>query len=46
MFKTIKTYVRKRRTYLELMALSDRNLKDLGITRADIYGIAFEREKR
>ena len=45
MFKTIKNYARKRRTYNELMALSDRHLLDLGLTRADIRSVVFDKDR-
>lgn len=44
MFKTIKKYVKNKRTYNELMALSNRDLDDLGITRSEIYSIAFKKD--
>lgn len=36
MFRKLKTYVHKRRTRRELEKLTDKELADIGISRADI----------
>ena len=35
----LAAYVERRQAYEELSAMSDRDLKDIGITRGDIYSI-------
>jgi uncharacterized protein YjiS (DUF1127 family) len=42
MLKFIKKWSERRRVYKELSALTDRDLSDIGISRADISRIARE----
>lgn len=46
MISTIRSWIARRavyrQTYRELSSMSDRELYDLGITRGDIEGLAYE----
>jgi uncharacterized protein YjiS (DUF1127 family) len=46
MFGRIKRYQNYRKTVSELGKMTDRELNDIGITRADICAIAREHNKR
>lgn len=43
MFKTFNKWKETRRTVNELSHLTDRELRDIGINRSDIYAVARER---
>jgi uncharacterized protein YjiS (DUF1127 family) len=45
LFKSLKTVSMYRKTYNELSALSDYELRDIGISRGEIHDIASEAQK-
>lgn len=44
MFNTVKNYIKRRKVIDELMALSDRELSDIGIPRSQIKHLVEKRK--